>query len=195
MGEKQGLSARELLEGAYNALKKGGKEIKLPSKATAEIANDSDWHRTRIGYTGYESATLLKIGNKEWVVAFGTKCGSYPADPYNCDIVAVQLSGDGKPNEEVVSEIHDALEGNSYFRHSLIYAMADGQLALNKDGRFGQKVLALLRPKVQEFIAQELETDSRYFTMDLRPVVKSTVQYKPEFVGFLCDTLRIVLAS
>ena len=195
MGEKQGLSAKELLEGVYNALKKDGREVKLPSKAMAEIANDSDWHRTRIGYTGYESATLLKIGDKEWVVAFGTKCGSYPADPYNCDIAAVQLSGDGKSDEEVASEIHDALRGNSYFCHSLIYAMADGQLALNKDERFGQKVLDLLRPKVQEFIAQDLETDSRYFTMDLRPVVKSAVQYKPEFVGFFRDTLHTVLAS
>ena len=195
MGKKQGLSARKLLEGVYNALKKDGRKIKLPSKATAEIANDSDWHRTRIGYTGYESATLLKIGDKEWAIAFGAKCGSYPADPYNCDIAAVQLSGDSKPDEEVASEIHDALERNIYFRHSLIYAMADGQLALNKDGHFSKKVLEFLRPKVQEFIAQELETDSRYFTMDLRPVVKSAIQYKPKFVDFLCDTLREVLAS
>ena len=194
MAEKQGLSVRELLESVYNALKDGGREIKLPSKAMAEIANDSDWHRTRVGYTGYESATLLKADDKEWAMAFGTKCGSYPADPYNCDIATVQLSGNGKSDEEVAVEIHDSLEGNSYFRNSLIYAMADGQLAISKDEQFGQKVLESLRPKVQEFIAQDLETDSRYFTMDLRPVVESAVQYKPEFVFFLRDTLRTVLA-
>ena len=194
MAEKQELSARELLEGVYNTLNDGGREIKLPSKATAEIANDSDWHRTRVGYTGYESATILKVGEKEWAVAFGIKCGSYPADPYNCDIAAVQLSGNGKSDEEVATEIHDALEGNSYFCNSLIYAMADGQLAVRTNGRFGQKLLGLLRPKVQEFIAQDLETDSRYFTMDMRPIVKSAVQYKPKFVVFLRDTLRTVLA-
>ena len=72
--------------------------------------------------------------------------------------------------------------------------MANGQLALNKDGRFSQKVFDLLRPKIQEFIAKDLETDLRYFTMDLRPVVKSDVQYKPEFVVFLRETLRTVLA-
>jgi hypothetical protein len=72
--------------------------------------------------------------------------------------------------------------------------MADGQLTLNKSGHFGQKVLELLKPKIREFIAQELEIDSRYFTMDLRPVVKSAVQYKPDFVIFLRDTLRTVLA-
>jgi len=196
MVEKQELSARELLEGVYNALKDGGREINLPSKAKAKIANDSDWHRTRVGYTGYESATLLKIGDKKWAVAFGNKCGDYPTDSYNCDIAAVELSDKGKRKsyDEQATEVHDALERNSYFRHSLIYAMANGQLALNKDGRFSQKVFDLLRPKIQEFIAKDLETDLRYFTMDLRPVVKSDVQYKPEFVVFLRETLRTVLA-
>lgn len=194
MAEKQGLSARELLEGVYNTLKDGGREIKLPSKAMAEIANDSDHHRTRIGYTGYESATLLKVGDKEWVVAFGIKCGSYPADPYNCDIAAVQLSGNGKFDKEIAVEIYDSLKENSYFLSSLIYAMADGQLAISKDGQFGQKVLESLRPKVQKFIARDLEIDSRCATMDLRPLVKSAVQYKPEFVAFIHDTLRAVLA-
>ncbi len=196
MAEKQGLSARQLLEEVYNSLKDklDGREIKLPSKAMAEIADDSDWHRTRIGYTGYETAMLLKADGKEWAVAFGIKCGSYPADPYNCDITAVPVSTNGKPNEEIAKEIHKALEGGSYFRNSLIYAMADGQLAISKNGRFGQKVLELLKPKVQEFIAQNLGIDSRYFTMDLRPVVKSAVQYKPEFTVFLFDTLRVVLA-
>jgi len=198
MAEKQGLSARQLLEGVYNSLKDklNGREIKLPSKAMAVIADDSDWHRIRIGYTSYESAVLLKVGNKEWAVAFGTKGGDYPADPYNCDIAAVQFSGSGKSDEQVAVEVHDALEGNSCFRNSLIYAMADGQLAINKKEPFGQKVLELLRPKVQEFTAQDLEIDSRFFIMDpRRPVVKSAVQYKPEFVVFLYEILRTVLAS
>lgn len=197
MAKKQGLSARQLLEGVYNLLKDklDGREIKLLLKAMAEIANDSDWHRTRVGYTGYETAVLLKIDDKEWAVAFGTACGSYPADPYNCDIAAVPVSTNGKSNEEIAKEIHKTLSRGGYFRDSLIYAMADGRLAINKDGRFGQKVLELLKPKIQEFIAQDLETDSRYLHMDLRPVVKSVAQYKPGFVAFLYDTLRTVLAS
>lgn len=197
MVEKQSLSARQLLEGVHSLLKDklDGKEIKLPSKAMAEIADDSDYHRTRVGYTGYETAILLKVDDKEWAVAFGTKCGSYPADPYNCDIAAVPVSINGKSDEETAKEIHEALNGNSYFRNSLVYAMADGQLAISENSKYGQKVLELLEPRVQEFIAQNLETDSQYFTMDLRPLVKSSVQYKPEFMVFLFDTLRAVLAS
>lgn len=197
MSANQGLSARELLTETFSDLqnKLGGKIVSLPSKATAEIANDSDWHRTRIGYTGYELAVLVESGSKQWAIAFGTKCGSYPADPYNCDITAIPVAVDGKPEDQIAKEVHDALESNSYFRNSLIYAMADGQLAVSKEGRLGQKVLELLQPKVQEFIAQDLEIDSRYFTTDLRPVVKSAVRYKREFVTFLSETLQAALVA
>lgn len=197
MSKNQGLSARELLSETFNNLqiKLDGKSISLPSMAAAEIANDSDWHRTRIGYTGYESAVLVKNGNRQWVIAFGTKCGSYPADPYNCDIAAVPISVNGKSDNRVAKEIHDALENNNYFRSSLIYAMADGRLVVNNEGRFGQKVFEFLRPKIGEFIAQELETDPRFLTTDFRPVVKSAIQYKREFVAFLSETLQAALAA
>lgn len=193
MTEKLGISARELLKGVYDTFKKSGREVKLPSKAMAEIASDSDLHRTRIGYTSYESATLLKIGDKVWAVSFGTACGDYPAEPYNCDIVAIQFSSDEKTDEETALEIHRVLEGAHYFRNSLIYAMANGELALNKCGRFGQKVFDLLAPRAQEFVAKGLEIDPEHFTMDLRPVVRSAIQYKPEFVVFLHDLLTTVL--
>jgi len=195
MAKKQGLSAKKLLKGVYNAFKKNGRKIKLLSKATVEISNDSDWHRTQIAYTGYESAILLKIGDKEWAVAFGTACGSYSAYLYNCDIVAVQLSSNGKSNKQIAIEIHDALKQNDYFRNSLIYAMADGRLAVNKNGHLGQKVFDLLGLKIHKFIAQDLKTDSDFFTLDLRPMVKSAVQYKTKFVIFLYDAFRTILAS
>ncbi|MDD5032923.1 MAG: hypothetical protein PHC85_02310 [Candidatus Pacebacteria bacterium] len=195
MEEKQGLSSRELLESVYNALKEGCREIQFSSRAMAEIADDSDWHRSRTGYTGYESAALFNAGGKKWAVAFGIKCGSYPADPYNCDIAAVELTGGGNTNKEIAAEVQSALRRNSYFRDSLVYAMADGQLKVKKDGRFSKKTLELLGPKVQEFVAKDVRIDPNYLTMDLRPVVKSAVRYKPEFVAFLRDTFRTLLSS
>ena len=195
--KKEGFSARELLAEVFGVLqsKLDGKEVKLPSSAEAEIASDLDWHKTRVGYTSYESAVLLKVGDKEWAIAFGTACGSYPANPYNCDIAAVQLRIKGKSNEQVAAETHRGLEDNSYFRNSLIYAMADGRLAVNEHGRFGRKVLEPLRPRASEFVAQDLAADPRCFTMDLRPVVKSDVRYKKEFVAFLADIIRTALAA
>lgn len=195
MAEKQGLSARELLEGVYEALKGDGREIKLLSKATAEIADDSDWHRDRRGYTGYESATLLKIGDKEWLVAFGTRCGGYPADPYNCDIAIMRFFGDGTSDERTATEVYDTLKENCYFRKSIIYAMTSGQLMVKSDGYFSQKVLELLKPSIQGFITQDLETNPDCFTMDGRPVITTFIQYKPEFVAFLYDAFRKILAT
>ena len=195
MAEKKGLYAKELLEGVYNALKNGGKEVTLPSKVTVEIANDSDHHRTRIGYIGYESATLLKIGRRKLVVALGTVCGDYPADRYDCDIVAMRLSGKGKTDEQITAEARDALAKNYYLTHSLIIAMADGRLGLGKNKRTGRKMLRILGPTIQDFIAQELQTDPTVLTGSLRPVVISPVLYKAEFVEFLHKTLRQVLTS
>ncbi len=196
-GERVELSARELMTETFNVLKYkfNGKEIKLPYKALAEIANDSDWHRTRVGYTGYESAVIVKIGEKEWAIAFGTACGNYPADPYNCDIAAVQFFRTGKFDQRTAGKVHMALEDNDYFRNSLIFAMANGQLSMNKESRFSQKVLELLGPKVEDFIAQDLETDPHYFTMDGRPVVKSAIRYRREFVAFLAETLQAALTA
>jgi hypothetical protein len=195
LAEKQGLSAKELLEGVYEVFENEGRKIKLPSKATAEIADDSDWHRDRRGYTGYESATLLKIGDKEWLIAFGTKCGGYPADPYNCDIATMQFFGDGKSDELVATEAYDALKENRYFRKSIIYAMASGQLMVKSGGCFSNEVIEFLSPRVYGFIAQELETNLDCLTMDGRPVVTTSTQYKPEFVAFLYDAFRKILAT
>lgn len=72
--------------------------------------------------------------------------------------------------------------------------MADGQLIVKENGSFSQKVLELLKPKVKEFIAQDLETNPNLFTMDLRPMVESAVRYKEEFVVFLSEMFQVVLA-
>jgi len=196
--ERKQLSARQLLFEVYSLLKDrlNGKEIKLPPETIVEIASAYRCGKRRIGYTGYETA-ILSENDKEWVVAFGTKCGGYPANPYNCDIAAILISHDGKSDEEVAKEIYKALKRGSYFSNSLIYAMADGQLFTSKYSQFGQKVFELLRPKVQKFRAPNLEIDSRYFTMDLvdlHSAVESTAQYKPEFAVSLFVTFCEVLA-
>ena len=197
-GKQEGLSVRELLEQAFDALKQDldGREIDLPSIAVAEIANDSDWHRTRIGYTSYKKASLLMVGDKKWAVAFGTKCGAYPADPYDCDIAAVQLSlDDEESDEQVAVKVHQSLESNDYFRNSLLFSMVDGRLSASKNSYFGMKVLELLKPRAVEFVAQKLVTDPEHFTLDLRPLVKSAIRYKQEFVAFLAETFRTALAE
>ncbi|MFH1192736.1 MAG: hypothetical protein V1656_00220 [Candidatus Jorgensenbacteria bacterium] len=192
------LSARELLTETFDALKSklNGKEVGLPLEAMAEIARDSNWHWTRVGYTVYRSAVLLKAGSKEWAVAFGTvRRRSYDAKSYNCDIVAVPFSNDGKSDKRVAEEVHDALEGNNFFFHSLVYAMADGHLVVNENGRFGQKVIKLLNPRFLGFVMQDLEIDPRFFTTGPRSAIKSAVTYRKEFVNPLSEALKSALAQ
>lgn len=168
MVEKQGLSAEEILKGVYNTLlKEGGREINLPSKAMAEIANDSDWHRTSIGYAIYEKAMVLKVAEKKWAIAFGTKCGHYSTAPYNCDIVAIQF----QETEEVYTsiEIYFAFKKNSYYRNSIVYATKEGRILSKLDGRFGPEVYLLMTRNQQNFI-----------------VNTHPIQYRGEFVDFLC---------
>ena len=195
MSEDTSLSVRELLQQVCENIGKElrGKQITLPNKATSEIANDSDWHRSRAGYMGYESVVLIQIGEKNWALGFGEACGSYPADPYSSDIVALLISPDGKSDEELAQEIYKAIETTCYFRDSIICGMADGRLFLNKNAPFGEKMMGILQSGIKNYIAQSIETDPTVFHMDLRPVVKSSMKYKPEFVDFLKDSITGLL--
>ena len=196
MAEEQELTAREIVEETYNYLKNklDGRIIRLPLEAIAEIANDLNPRKARVGYTSYRSAMLLEINGKKWALAFGNIRG-YRAGLYKCDIAAVQLSDNARTDGQTAAEIHNALEGNRYFCNSLICAMADGQLIVNKNGRFSQKIVELLGPKIREFIIQELKIDTRRLTIDLRPVVESPIRYSPELIVFLSNVFHVVLMS
>ena len=75
MSDQVDLNVRELLQNAHSTLCKrhNSKAIILPQKALAEIANDSDGHRTRVGYMGYENAELFQLDGKTWTIARGEK--------------------------------------------------------------------------------------------------------------------------
>ncbi len=191
--KKKEISARELFEKTYNSFKKklSGTELKLPHKAMSKIANDSDGHRTRVGYTGYEMALIFTVKRKRWAMSFGTACGAYPAEPFNCDIAAIKISGVDKSDEMVAKEICEALEKTSYFSHSLVYAMADGRLATHN-----KKVSSLIARKIKKFTSAPLRIDSDFIIMStLAPAMKSAVKYKPEFADFLFNTFLSMLAK
>lgn len=194
--EKNGLSVGDLLKKTYEALKERlqGQEMKLPLPARTEIANDSDWHRTRVGHMEYESVCLIEVAGKKWLIGLGKACGAYPADPFNSDILALPFEG-GEFNEGALAEICCQITQSSYFRHSLVVGVSDGGLGGNTKGSFGLKALDLLREVFSCFIAQELEIDPTVFHLDLRPVVTKPRRYKPELVDRLVDSLVKVLES
>jgi len=193
MAKKKGLSAREVLEGVYNLLKKKfkAKEIKLPKPATAEVGNDSDWHRTRIGYIKYEKFLLLKLNSgKAWIISLGTVCGDYPANRYDCDLAAIPIS----KKRKIAHEGFKLLKKNSYFKNSIIFSLYTGELAV-KENTFGRKIIEILGRELDKFIAKEAEIDHRYFNLDFTPVVKSPLEYKPKLIDFLSEIAISVLSS
>lgn len=72
--------------------------------------------------------------------------------------------------------------------------MADGNLSLSKEGRFGDKMLKRLQPEIQKFIAQEPEYDrSIILASTLQYLTTKPMLYKPEFADFLADSIAAVL--
>lgn len=191
MSKDTSLSVRELFQGVCEKIEKEfrGEQIILSNRAMSEIADDSDNHRNRTGYMGYNSVVLVKIGEKNWALGFGVAGGGYPADPYSSDIIALSISPDGKSDEELTQEIYRAIETTSYFHDSIICGMADGRLFLKENAHFGKKMMGILQSRIRDYIAQSLEIDPTLLYMDLRPIVKSSMKYKPEFVDFLKDSI------
>ena len=199
MGNKfEGLNVGELLKNTYSKLyeRHHPQEIVLPNRVLTEIANDSDWHRTSIGYMGYELAGLFELNGSVWAIARGEACGSYPAEPYNSDLLAleIELKNPIKTEKQIQEELGESIRRSEYFRNSLIYGMADGNLAVSKKGIFGERMIEILKPEMQRFIAQKPEYDSQYLSVStLIPICKSTAKYKPEFVDFLADSVEAIL--
>lgn len=188
------LSVRELLKNTYERLAKRHphQELVLEGKPTAEIANDSDWHRTRIGYMRYETAKLFQFNDKTWAIARGEKAGSYPADPYDSDILALEFSTEGKSEEQIKEELEEKISRSGYFINSLVFGLADGRISANKNSPFTEKLFQLLSD-ISKFIAQKLEHDEELFYLDLRPAVSKEMRYTPEFVAYLTDSIEAVL--
>lgn len=191
------LTVRELLKKTYENLaeKNSHKEIIFSEPALAEIADDSDWHRTKIGYMKYESANLFQFNGKKWVLSRGEKCGSYPAKPYDSDITALE------PSEEnpTTSYVRSKLESSCYFRNSLIFALADGNLTIGTsssffENPFEKRMKEMLEPRLPEFVVQtpEYDTDMLLASTLQHPVTKEML-YRPDFVDFLTETIETIL--
>lgn len=193
---KNGLTIRELLENTYESLAKRNphQEIILNKPALSEIANDSDWHRTRIGYMRYEKANLFNFSNNDWAVCIGEKFGSYPAERFDSDLSALKLTIEGKKPEQIEEDIRNNFHRYDYFQNSLVFGFRYGNMGISKDSKLGEKMQELLKPKIENFIVQKAEYDETKIlcsTLEY-PVVKN-VLYKPNFVGFLTETIETVL--
>jgi hypothetical protein len=197
--DQKGLYVRDLLIRTYEKLsqKHENREIILSNGILAEIADDSDWHRTRKGYMDYVNVRAFQFNDKtSWVVARGEKYGDYPANIYDSDIMALEFPLEEEITDSTKEELIREIIRSSYFRNSLISGMADGSLAINKEGRFKKQLSDLLRPRIQEFTTQEIEYDVKVLSLStLSPFCKKSAKYKPEFADFIAESIEVVLKS
>jgi hypothetical protein len=198
-----GLTGGEILEKTYKILcdKYTSKTITLSDVAMTEIADDSDWHRSKTGYMLYKELSQITINNKNWVLGLGEKGGDYPAEPFGKDILALEYEINGKTTEQISKELASKIHASPYFRNTLIMSMADGQLKLATPDspcycRFSEKMKEYLAGKFKEYVAQKPEYDRECVlvsTMDF-PCTKE-MTFKESFAEFLAETVEAILSK
>lgn len=196
--ENNGIGIGALLKETYSELcrRQKAEEIAFKQKVLAEIADDSDWHRSRTGYMGYESAALLRFSNKVWLIGRGEACGGYPADPFNSDILALELIVERKNPEQINDAARNAIQESTYFRNTLVYGMCDGNLCINPKGAFKEWLLDIVGPEAGSFVAQMPKYNRELILAStLSPVCEKPLLYKPEFAVFLADSIEAVLSQ
>jgi len=198
MQNKRTLSVHDLLRAVCRLLSRrySRHSIHFPEGVCTEIADDSDWHRSRRGYMRYRSAKVVKIGGKRWVLARGEKSGTYPADPYDSDLIAIRIADRGKVNAKLADQVAQSIEEGSYFRNTLVCGLADGRLACYSRSPFADQMAASLRSMLERIIAEDVRRDERYLSLsDLRPIVTSSMKYRPEAARILAEAIKEILSS
>jgi hypothetical protein len=198
-----GLTGGEILEKTYKILcgKCVPKTITLSDVAMTEIADDSDWHRSKTGYMIYKELNQITINGKNWVLGLGEKGGDYPAEPYDKDILALEYEMNGKDQKQVDDDITSMIRTSSYFRNTLILSMADGQLKLATPDspcycRFSEQMRQPLKDNFKDYVAQKPEYDRECVlvsTMDF-PCTKQ-MTFKESFAKFLAETIEAILSK
>ncbi len=192
------LSVWDLLSETYSKLCENNseKEIFFGKKVLSEIADDSDWHRHRTGYMGYEKVNIIKIKGNKWVLGLGKKCGAYPGNQYVGDIIALDIKNEKEINKKSIEEIAKQIDKGEYFRNSLIVGTRDGGLEAFKKSKLSMKLLEIVESKGEDYIAREAKVDVTKIMVDtLSPVVRQGMEYKPEFVDFLRNSIEKVLTD
>jgi len=129
----RGLRGSEVVEKVFKILTKNvTMEVFFPTTeepigAFALIADDSDDHRTRRGYMRYLSFRIITLGSQQFALGLGTAWGSYPARPYENDIMILKVPQAIK-DVEICKWLEETVPSNRIFRSSVILGMELGEL-------------------------------------------------------------------
>jgi hypothetical protein len=192
----KGLTVNQVLKDTYNEFAKKYSYFLLtfPKQALAVIADDSDWHRTRTGYMSYREIHLVEIENKGWVLGRGEKYGSYPADPYDSDIMLFDFPVTKNVNEKVKDEVFVKVEASNFFSNSVLVGSKEGALLIAKGNDVTSKLNESLKPEISKYVLQEPEIlEGLISASTLGPVYKGGFLYDESIIDFLVRSLEDAL--
>lgn len=201
MGE-EGLGIVKLLDATYSKIteRHNLNVLTFQNTTLSEIANDSDWHRAKIGYMCYSGASLFSLGERTWAIALGTKGGDYPGDMYVGDIIALDLILNGKSEDDIKKELSERISSESYFMNTLFVGARDGNLGAREERsqgiptRFGKRMVHVVSPRIKEFVLQTPEYDHNLILAStLQHPTTKVMLYKPETPDFLANCIEQVL--
>ncbi len=180
MNEK-GISTRDLLEKtlAHLAENNGAIEQILPEEVLSEIAYDSNGDRIWVGYMVYKSVVFFEKQKRKWVLSLGLCNGQFPAENYNCDIVAVRVPKNG--------QFLEALKGGRYFSNSLVFSTNDGRLAMEEN------LKKRVQSRINEFIVSYPNIDYDCVTASGAPHIIKPLIFDESFVPFFSQMIQKVL--
>ena len=173
-------------------------EIIFPKPVLALIADDSDYHRTRRGFMKYRSVIIISFGESEWIMGRGYAWGDYPAEPYDKDILVVELDDplEEKSDSERVEEIMREVKFSGWlFKNSIIAAKSNGTFFVGKN--WGDAMTKEINQEgISGFIKKKLENYDNYINVTVEgvvPFLKSSIKYDKELADFLSNKILRVL--
>ena len=196
-----GLSQNSLLSGIlvnlereFSILKKDPR-IKLTNSISVEIANDSDWHRSRIGTMSYKEISLLIFNQQLWAMSIGTKSGAYPGEnTYSSDIVAIPLDRYDS-DDELTKTFSDQITIGKYFKNSLLIGTVPGYIATTDNSFFAHSVPSIISNMDNLFENKRAQENTECINLDGTPIYTSFATYKPAAIKAFADSIAFVLSN
>ena len=188
---ENGLKAERVVYEIFELLNQRNQNILIRFKEpkAAEVADDSDSHRSRYGFMLYKEARIFNFDKRRWAVFFGDETSGYPAEGYLRDLSAIEIKEEFNSENDVENGLTKLIRKSNYFVNSLIHADSSGLLITSTDSRFYGDTSYDPR----EFIATKEEFDSEGLVF--LSVLKRPRTYKPEIIPKLTETIENVLRN
>jgi hypothetical protein len=163
-----------------------------PAGASAEVADDSDGHRTRTGVMSYQELSVITVGPKEFLIGVGKPHG-YPADPFATDLLVIPLE-EKIPEVDWDHTVFRIIEESTYFKNTMILGLREGNTTVPKQSIYAKPAQTYLSD-ISAAVANEPKFNPRHMHGDGRAATEKNMLFKRNSLTFFVDGCTAVLAA